>query len=191
MSGVRIRVSRTDKGAAKMLGRLLSEGALSVGILAAEGAVVHEAEPGQEASNALTVGEIGEIHEFGLGSAPRRSFLADWADEHTDDFGKVVTAGARALVQGKLSGPLQFLEQVGAWAVGSIQQRMADNIPPPLAPETIKRKGSSVALIDTGQLRSSITYRVDAMETGAAQKAITILERVGASVAGGASNDVG
>ena len=31
---------------------------------------------------------------------------------------------------------------------------------PPLKPETIKRKGSSKALIDTGTLRASITHKV-------------------------------
>ena len=41
------------------------------------------------------------------------------------------------------------------------EAKIASNIPPALAPETIERKGSSVALIDTGQLRSSITWQVE------------------------------
>lgn len=114
----------------------------------------------------LTVAEIGAIHEFGLGTAPRRSFLADWQDENGDRILKVITNGARALTLGRLQTPEQFLEQFGAWAAGDVQRRMADNIPPPLSPITIRRKRSSVALIDTGQLRSSISYRVDAMNAG-------------------------
>lgn len=167
-----VKIKDTDKGAAKMLQRLLKDGALSVGILAEDASKPHTAKEsvdrikdifaGPDAS--LTIGEIAEIHEFGLGTAPRRSFLADWADENTTEIKIVVQRGAQALVLGKLSTPLQFLNQVGAWAVGSIQKRMAGNIPPPLSPVTIRRKGSSIALIDTGQLRSSITYRVDAVE---------------------------
>jgi hypothetical protein len=168
-----VRIRDTDKGAKKMLERLLKKGALSVGVLAEDAARTHEAKESVDRIKdifkgpgaTLTIGEIAEIHEFGLGSCPRRSFLAGWVDENQDEIRNVVNKGAAALVQGRLDGPLQFLNQVGAWAVGSIQKRMAQNIPPPLAPATIQRKGSSIALIDTGQLRSSITYRVDAVAT--------------------------
>jgi hypothetical protein len=170
---VSVKIRDTDKGAAKMLARLLKNGALSVGVLAEQAGQTHEAKESvdrikdifKEPGATLTIGEIAEIHEFGLGTAPRRSFLAGWVDENQNEIREVVNKGASALVSGKLAGPLQFLNQLGAWAVGSIQKRMTENIPPPLAPETIRRKGSSVALIDTGQLRSSITYRVDAVET--------------------------
>lgn len=175
-----VRIKDTDKGATKLLARLLANGALSVGILGAEASTVHAAPhaigPQQEGSgsaNALTIGEIGEIHEFGLGSCPVRSFLADWADQKKDEITNVVIKGGRALARGKLE-PIQLLNQIGAWAVGSIQARMSDgSIGPPLSPQTIKRKGSSVPLIDTGQLRSSISYRVDALDLGGGAVAIT------------------
>lgn len=182
-----VTIKYTDKGAQKLLQRLLKKGALSVGILAEDAAKTHEAKEsvdrikdvfagfdseGKGKAAALTIGQIAEIHEFGLGSCPRRSFLAGWVDENGDKIRQVVKSGAAALVTGKLDSPLQFLNQVGAWSVGQIQQRMAANIPPPLSPQTIKRKGSSVALIDTGQLRSSISYRVElaiALKNGASQ----------------------
>lgn len=165
----------------KLLSRLLNKGALSVGILAGEAAKTHEAKTiegriadvfkgfdsghegatGKGKSEALTIGELASIHEFGLGSCPQRSFLQGWADENTAQINNVVNKGAQALVQGKLDSPLQLMNQIGSWAVGQIQQRMATSIPPPLAPETIRRKGSSVSLIDTGQLRSSVSFRVD------------------------------
>lgn len=180
-----VKITDTDKGAKKLLQRLLKKGALSVGILAEDASKVHEAKEsvdrikdifkgfdseGKSSGKAapLTIGEIAEIHEFGLGSCPRRSFLAGWVDEKTPEIRDAVNKGAAALVAGQLESPLQFLNQLGAWAVGSIQQRMANNIPPPLSPQTIKRKGSSIALIDTGQLRSSIAYRVDVMKVLAA-----------------------
>lgn len=163
----------------KLLARLLNKGALSVGILAGEAAKTHEAKTaegriadvfkgfdseGKGKAEALTIGEIASIHEFGLGSCPQRSFLQGWADENPGLINTTVSKGAAALVRGSLSTPLQFLNQFGSWAVGQVQLRMAQSIPPPLAPETIRRKGSSVTLIDTGQLRSSITFRVDTMQ---------------------------
>lgn len=161
----------------KLLQRLLKKGSLSIGILSGEAGKTHEPKDekaqtlsafagfedsaGKVVPATITIGEIAEIHEFGLGSCPRRSFLQDWADESKDRIRQVVRAGAEALVRGDLDSPLQFLNQFGAWGVGQVQKRMASNIPPPLAPETIRRKGSSVALIDTGQLRSSVSYRVE------------------------------
>lgn len=163
----------------KLLARLLNKGALSVGILAGEAAKTHEAKTseariadvfkgfdseGKGKSEALTIGEIASIHEFGLGSCPQRSFLQGWADENPGLINTTVRKGAEALARGALNSPLQFLNQFGSWAVGQVQVRMAQSIPPPLAPETIRRKGSSVTLIDTGQLRASITFRVDTMQ---------------------------
>lgn len=149
-----VKIKDTDKGAAKMLARLLADGALSVGVLGADAGAAHE-------DSDLTVGDIAEIHEFGLGTAPRRSFLAGWVDENKEQIVTVVTKAGQALARGRLANVNQALEQIGVWAVGSIQIRMSNNIPPPLAPATIKRKGSSIALIDTGQLRSSISHRVE------------------------------
>lgn len=52
------------------------------------------------------------------------------------------------------------LDRFGLWAVGEIQQRIADGIPPPNAQSTVDRKGSSTPLIETGQLRASIKHKV-------------------------------
>lgn len=54
----------------------------------------------------------------------------------------------------------RVLEQVGAFAVGAVQQYMTDLDTPPNSPYTIARKGSSSPLIDTGALRASVTYKV-------------------------------
>ena len=52
------------------------------------------------------------------------------------------------------------LARLGQKVVGDVQQRMADGIGPPLDPETVRRKGSSTPLIDTGRLRQSIDSEV-------------------------------
>jgi hypothetical protein len=45
-----------------------------------------------------------------------------------------------------------------------MQQRIADRIDPPNAASTIKRKGSSVPLIDEGILRTSILGQVERLK---------------------------
>ena len=54
----------------------------------------------------------------------------------------------------------QVLEQVGAFAAGSVQQYMTDLRTPPNSDYTIEQKGSDNPLIDTGALRASVTYKV-------------------------------
>lgn len=162
-----MRISDRDRGAAERIRLLLESGALRIGVLENEAAKPHAPEEG-EPDRGITIGELAAIHEFGLG-VPRRSFLADWVDERRAEIENVIIRGGRSVALGKTS-VRQTLEQIGQWAVGSIQSRIADNIPPPLAPSTIARKGSSVALIHTGQLRSSITYEVDDGKIGVADR---------------------
>lgn len=52
------------------------------------------------------------------------------------------------------------LNMVGNIAVGKVQQYMTELQDPPNAPSTIKNKGSSNPLIDTGALRQSVTYSI-------------------------------
>jgi phage gpG-like protein len=52
------------------------------------------------------------------------------------------------------------LEVVGNIAAGTVQQFMTDLKSPPNAPSTVRKKGSDNPLIDTGALRSSVTYEV-------------------------------
>jgi hypothetical protein len=65
----------------------------------------------------------------------------------------------RTVIEGKRTSD-QVLEILGQRAVGQIQERIASGIAPANAPSTVAKKGSSTPLIDTGVLRSSITYQV-------------------------------
>ena len=49
---------------------------------------------------------------------------------------------------------------LGARMSADMKMTIKNRIPPPLQPETIRRKGSDVPLIDTGQLINSITWAV-------------------------------
>ena len=53
------------------------------------------------------------------------------------------------------------LEAAAVTAVGAVQQYMTDLKEPPNAKSTIKQKGSSNPLIDTGALRASVTYKIN------------------------------
>ena len=127
---------------------------LTVGVHGEEGGQSHEGGEG-----ALTVADIATVHEYGLGNSPERSWLRGWADENDAANKEVLRKIGAAVVKRRFSANVG-LERAGNLFVAQIQTRIAGNIPPPLAPATITKKGSSVALIDKGQFRSSIRYQV-------------------------------
>ena len=150
-----------DNGARKLLERAqdMARGrSVRVGILTD----APKDEKGSEKPTSMTLVEVAAIHEFGAPEAgiPQRSFLRSTVDENEARIGKLQEALGAKVLKGTLTEE-QALNQVGAAVAGMVQAKIASNIPPALAPETIARKGSSVALVNTGQLRSSITWQVE------------------------------
>lgn len=146
-----------DKGYRKLV-KMIAEsgqGEISVGIQAAEGDEEAKNNPGK------TILDIATYNEFGLG-VPERSFIRAWFDSHAAQNNRAIAAILKQVYKGKISLE-QGLERLGLFFVGSMQKRISDGIEPPNAASTIKRKGSSKPLIDTGQLRSSITYQIQAL----------------------------
>lgn len=56
--------------------------------------------------------------------------------------------------------PPNGYEALGAWAQGELQTEIVNLRYPPNSPVTVKMKGSSNPLIDTGFMRLSVTWRV-------------------------------
>lgn len=137
-------VTDVDRGYRKILEAIeqTGEAVITVGIHAEAG--------GENIENA-------ERHEFGLG-VPARPFVSGYADEQG---ARVVQRMRDAAAAGLRSGTVaQNLDAVAQVVAGEMQGRIAQGIPPPNAPSTIAKKGSSTPLIDTGQLRSSITGKL-------------------------------
>lgn len=148
MAGVR----DTDRGYRELVDRIfgLKKPKISVGILEGEGAQAH---------GDTTVADVATINEFGLG-VPERSFLRAWFDENEERAYEALRRLFVSVVEGKRTKE-QALDVFGLWVQGQIQQRMADGISPPNAASTIAKKGSSTPLINVGQLRSSVTFKVE------------------------------
>jgi hypothetical protein len=91
---------------------------------------------------------------------PPLSLIGATIHAHAAEITELQTKLAAQVLVGKITHD-QALGLLGAKVVAMVQARLASNIPPPLKPATIKRKKSSVALIDTGQLRSAVTWKVE------------------------------
>lgn len=151
-----VRITDTDHGFESLKARIGKAAAarLTVGIHEAEGA---ETEDGE-----TTVLDVATYNEFGGpdNNPPRRSFIADWADENADEHKAMLRKSAQAVVKGTIPSTEIALERLGLRFVGDVQRRIKDGIDPENAPSTIARKGSSTPLIDQGQLWTSVTHQV-------------------------------
>lgn len=155
-------ITDRDHGLKALVERIgnLSKAAVRVGVLEDKGAEAKS--ESDESKSAMTVIEVATIHEFGAPAAgiPARSFLRGTVDEQMAEIRADQHKIAVAVISGKLD-LRRGLDQLGARIAAKIQQRIARGINPPLNARTIARKGSSKPLINTGQLRSSISWEVE------------------------------
>lgn len=116
----------------------------------------------KRAAGGLTVLQVAQWMEFGTATAPARPFIRGYADKYGKRIREYVKEAVRAAATGK-GDPLKILPRIGLTAVAGMQtfiRNEGEGTYPPNADSTIANKGSSVPLIDTGQLRSSITFDV-------------------------------
>lgn len=152
-------VTVTDNGVREMLARARALDALvvRVGILAD---TPKRTRTGQKGGK-LSLVEVAFLHEFGAPAAkiPQRSFIRATVDKHAAEVKELQTSLAARVLKGTMSIE-QAAGLLGAKLAAWCQNAISDGIPPALAPSTIARKKSSKPLVDTGQLKSSITWQV-------------------------------
>lgn len=115
------------------------------------------ADAGEE-YNGLPIATNAALHEFGIG-VPERSFIRAPIAANVEKYKRAMEWFVNQMGAGKLDSN-QALSQMGHMVVGDIQTAIERGISPANSIATIKRKGSSTPLIDTGRLRQSITFRI-------------------------------
>ena len=110
---------------------------------------------------------VASVHEFGAPSKniPERSFIRSTMDEKRRFL--------RGLTQDEIFKIIRLkthfrssLDRIGLVISTLIKKKITDLRKPPLKPATIRRKGSSNPLVDTGQMRASIRHVVVEKDTG-------------------------
>ena len=98
-------------------------------------------------------------HRDGQTHIPERPFMRNAVRKSREDVREVIEAGIdpkTLAVSGQLAG------RVGALVKGAIQKEIVNLREPPNAPSTLKaKKPKSNPLIDTGTLRTAVTWRVE------------------------------
>ena len=103
--------------------------------------------------------EIATYNEFGTSTIPSRPFLRDSVDKNRNQINAFFAAQIKAICNGQTDTETA-LKKVGIFHVGNVQQIIRNGDFKPNAPSTIRRKGSSHPLIDTGTMRRSVEYVV-------------------------------
>lgn len=103
--------------------------------------------------------EIAAVHEFGAPkrNIPMRAFLRPSFDENFDDLQEFKKKQAKLVIEGEQTA-LVGMSKIGEWLTNKTKEKIASGIPPELSPATIKRKGSTKTLIDTGQMLNSVQH---------------------------------
>ena len=116
---------------------------------------------GEADEEGTTVIEYGSYNEFGTKDIPERSYIRSTVDERKRRiFGKAFNL-QRDIFEGRMS-ITKALGIMGTLIKGNIVQKIVDLRSPANADSTIRAKGSSNPLIDSGRLRQSIDYEVEA-----------------------------
>lgn len=86
---------------------------------------------------------------------PARRWLDVGAESGSREYLETIREGVEKGLDAK-----RIMENVGNEAVGAIKKYILDLKTPPNAPSTIRQKGSSNPLNDSGHMRNSVTYTV-------------------------------
>ena len=101
--------------------------------------------------------EFGIQGREGRPAVPARPFMRRSIPKIEADVTKILKAAFSP--QQPVPTPA-LADRIGLKAVGTIQREIVGLTNPRNSPVTIQRKGSSNPLVDTGQLRKSVTHRV-------------------------------
>lgn len=100
---------------------------------------------------------VAAANEFGTDRIPERSFLRSTMAEEREKIAAITAAEAKAILEGRRTVETS-LALIGMYAASRIQAKIQSHPPPPNAPATIEKKGSSGTLVDSGNLMQSVTH---------------------------------
>lgn len=109
----------------------------------------------------LTLGEVARINEFGSndGRIPERPAFRMGIVHGMKHFNRLNKRNLLLVAEGKK--PLQqALQELGLMGAARVKIEIRQGDFEPNAPSTIAKKGSSRPLIDTAQMRQSVTFEV-------------------------------
>lgn len=152
------RFSAKGEGLKRLFGlaaQLKKRPSVKVGVLGSAAAAAR--------GGGITQAELAVIHEYGAPGAgiPERSFLRRTHAAKQREWAGLAQQLLVRCAQGRITVE-QALGLIGQKASADVRRTITSGsgVPPPLKAATIRRKGSSRPLVDTGRLLNAISYEV-------------------------------
>lgn len=116
---------------------------------------------GDEEYEGVSVVDYAMYNEFGTAHIPARPFMQTTFDRYRADVMKFTEHLVNGIIEGQYTAD-HVMRVLGEWYQAKVQLTIRDakNWAVPNTPETIKRKGSSSPLIDTGRMVGAVRYEV-------------------------------
>lgn len=115
---------------------------------------------GDNQETGTLIAEYAYYNEYGTKHIPARPFMSMTFDEQNSNWVKSLDSILEKLVNNNNVDIEKSISLVGEQVVNDIKEKITSNIPPALKTSTIKRKKSSKTLIDTGNMRDSINFKI-------------------------------
>lgn len=108
--------------------------------------------------------DVAAWNELGTVNMPSRPFLRKSVDENEGKINSFLKSKKKDLIRGVSAE--QVLKEIGIFQKDLIQEKITDGSFAPNAESTVKKKGSSKPLIDTGRMRQSVNYEIKQKGSG-------------------------
>lgn len=108
--------------------------------------------------------DIAVYNELGTEHIPARPFIRDSVDDNESEINSFLKGMKRDIVSGKSAESV--LKKIGIFQKDLMQEKITSGSFTPNAPATIKKKGSSHPLIDSGRMRQSVNYVIQKKGSG-------------------------
>ena len=150
------KITDKDKGMQKILSELkkLDEFVVKAGILSSSGSV-----DGVSIVQYATWNENGVMGKNGW-KIPPRPFIKGWANTKKEEIKTVLKTLYEKVASGKMTCDIA-IKTLGSYAKSGIQEYIVKGDFKPNANYTIRKKGSSKPLIDTGAMRKAVAFEIE------------------------------
>lgn len=111
------------------------------------------------AKDGTNIAEYAAYNEEGTKNIPSRPFIRSWVDNNQEQINKVMDSALNGVVAGKRTAE-DAMKRIGEFGASGIKKNIVSGGFEQNKASTIKRKGSSKPLIDTGAMRNAISYEV-------------------------------
>ena len=108
--------------------------------------------------------DVAAFNELGTDHIPARPFIRQSVDDNGSKIKSFLKGEVKDFAQGKSAE--QILKEIGIFQKDLMQDKITSGSFEPNAASTIKKKGSSKPLVDTGRMRQSVNYVIQKKGSG-------------------------